>query len=377
MNHIGTDSCRQTEYRVAVPRWQLRDEIAFMIGTELKFLGHKPEYFFYYEDVPEGVDILLTFGPYGKILPIWQQAAARKADKRPIVIHWNTEGIPDLKIPTWWIKKAGSWRSRVGRLSHSKSSIARGLSGLPPLTWWDRMFFRYRYYGDYQYAYEKGWLDLLFDTSYIYTKVRSKAGLPTLYAPWGASPFWYKDLNLNRDIDVLWMGVRGTQRRSNILDRVTKELRSRGVNVHIADNEQNPFIFGDLRTRYLNRAKITLNITRTWYDDNFSRFVLAAPNRSLIVSEPVLQHCREFQKDVHYISTEIEDLSKTIIYYLENEEERQKIVESAYDFVTQELHFSGILKNMVRAAARCEDLQPAPVDWEFNLPEEGGRKAQL
>jgi hypothetical protein len=126
------------------------------------------------------------------------------------------------------------------------------------------------------------------------------------------------------------MGKRGTHRRSSILDRVHKELRSKGVNMYIADNEQNPFIFGDLRTRYLNRAKVTLNITRTWYDDNFSRFVLAAPNRSLIVSEPVLPHCREFQKTcpLHFITDR--SLSKSILYYLEHEDERQQIVKNAH-----------------------------------------------
>lgn len=371
----GNKPLHTSGFRVAIPRWELRDEIAFMIGSELKLLGHKPVYFFFYEDVPEAVDILLTFGPYGKILPIWQQAASRDQEIRPITIHWNTEGLPDLRIPPRMVDKLGSWRSRIGRLSYSRSSITRGLSRTPPLALSDRIFFRYRYYGDYQYAYERGWLNLLFDTSEIYTKIRSKSGLPTLYAPWGASTYWYKDLNLKRDIDVLWMGIRGTRRRSQILDRVTKELSPHGVTFHIADNQQNPFIFGDLRTRYLNRAKITLNITRTWYDDNFSRFVLAAPNRSLIVSEPVLPHCSEFQKDVHYVSAEIEDLSKTILYYLQHEEERQQIVESAYQFVTEELQFSKILEYMLQFALREGAQETAQAERKSPLQKGLGQEA--
>jgi hypothetical protein len=363
----GCESFHAPKYRVAIPRWEMRDEIAFMIGTELKFLGHKPVYFFFNEDVPEGIDILLTFGPYGPILPIWQQAAERKQSARPIVIHWNTEGIPDLRVPSWWIQKVASWRSAIGRLSFSGSAIQRSLSHMPPLSWWNRMGFRYRYYGDYQYAYEKGWLNLLFDTSDIYSKIRTQWGLPTEYAPWGISSFWYADLNLTRDIDVLWMGKRGTKRRSDILDKVSRELRSKGANIYIADNEQNPFIFGDVRTRYLNRAKVTLNITRTWYDDNFSRFLLAAPNRSLIVSEPVLQHCKEFQKDLHYIPSEIEALSKTILYYLEHENLRQQIVNNAHKLVTEELQFSKILENMIQAA-RCRIEEPASIGSKLQVP---------
>jgi hypothetical protein len=364
-----------TNYRIAIPRWEMRDEIALMIGKELKLLGHLPVYFFFYEDVPKDIDILLTFGPYGPILPIWQQAAERKSNPRPVVIHWNTEGIPDLRIPPIWIKKVGRYRSLIGRLGYSKSPFRRGLSHMPPLSWWDHVGFRYRYHGDYQFAYEKGWLNQLFDTSEIYTKIRSQLGLPTEYAPWGISSFWYEDLHLKRDIDVLWMGKRGTHRRSSILDRVHKELRSKGVNMHIADNEQNPFIFGDLRTRYLNRAKITLNITRTWYDDNFSRFVLAAPNKSLIISEPVLPHCREFQKDLHYIASPIEELSKSILYYLEHEDERQQIIENAYQFVIDELSFSSILENMLQIAARCEIREPSSIDSKFPLANGLGHKS--
>jgi hypothetical protein len=371
----ATESYPPIQFRVAIPRWELRDEIAFMIGSELKLLGHKPIYFFFYEDVPEDIDILLTFGPYGKILPIWQQAASRDQEVRPITMHWNTEGIPDLRMPPWLVEQVGSLRSSIGRLSYSRSSIARVFSRIPPLSWCDRIYFRYRYYGDYKYAYEKGWLHILFDTSAIYAKIRAQSGLPTFYAPWGASPYWYKDLNLERDIDVLWMGVRGTARRSHIIDKVTKVLRSQGAVIHIADNKENPFIFGDLRTRYLNRAKITLNVTRTWYDDNFSRFLLAAPNRSLIVSEPVLQHCREFQEGVHYVSAEIEDLSKTILYYLENEAERQQIVENAYQFVTQELLFSGILENMLQTAVRYGVQETVQKERKPPLPNGLGREA--
>lgn len=77
-------------------------------------------------------------------------------------------------------------------------------------------------------------------------------------APWGATPRWYADLGLERDIDVLWMGKRGSKRRSNLLDQVRKELDTVGVSIYVADNEENPFIHGDDRIRFLNRAKLPL-----------------------------------------------------------------------------------------------------------------------
>jgi spore maturation protein CgeB len=146
------------------------------------------------------------------------------------------------------------------------------------------------------------------------------------------------------------MGTRGSQRRSRILDQVFRELKLKGLNVYIADNEEKPFIFGEERTRHLNRAKITLNITRTWYDDNFSRFTMACSNRSLVVSEPVLPHCPEFKKNIHYVSAKIEDLANTIVYYLEHEEERRQIVDNAYELMMDKLKFEKSLRKMFAAA---------------------------
>lgn len=336
-------------YRVAVPVWADADDMTEMINYELRQLGHQAAGFSYTDPVPEDIDVLLTFGPYNKIIPIWAGVPLRESRQRPVVAHWNTEGMPDLRMPYRIVRWLGSTRSWVGRLSHSHSSLSRRLSTLPPFNWVDRRMNRYRYVGDYDYAYKKGWLHILADSSQIYGAVRSRAGIPTLYVPWGGSPVLYADLNLKRDIDVLWMGKRGTKRRSVILDQVCDELRPYGVKIHVADNEQNPFIFNGTRTEYLNRAKITLNITRTWYDDNFSRFALAAPNRSLIVSEPVLEHCSEFKANVHYVAAQIPELSKTILYYLEHEDERERIVDRAYNLVTAELRFYHGIKRIMDA----------------------------
>jgi hypothetical protein len=337
-------------YRVAVPEWVENDGITKMIGFELEQIGYNPVLFFFDSNIPEDVDYLLTFGPYNRILPIWQNNARIALSRRPVVIHWNTEGMPDLRIPPRVVRVLGAMRSKIGRMGYSGSVFDHFLYSIRPVSNIDQSYKRYRFHGDYEYACREGWLHVLSDTSHIYSQIRSKIGIPTLYAPWGASQRWYEDLDLERDLDVLWMGTRGSQRRSRILDQVFKELKLKGLNVHIADNEENPFIFGEERTRYLNRAKITLNITRTWYDDNFSRFTMACPNRSLVVSEPVLPHCTEFKENVHYVSAKIEDLANTIVYYLEHEEERRQIVDNAYELMMAELKFEKSLRKMFAAA---------------------------
>lgn len=66
--------------------------------------------------------------------------------------------------------------------------------------------------------------------------------------------------------------------------------------MYVVDNVENPFVFGEERLRLLNRLTITLNLLPTWYDHAFPyRFHLAAPNRSLVVSEPIPPHCPRYQ----------------------------------------------------------------------------------
>jgi hypothetical protein len=218
------------------------------------------------------------------------------------------------------------------------------------LTRYETRLLRFQNLGHYEYAYRRGWLHRLADTSAIYARLREKLSVPTVYAPWGGTTHWYANLGLERDIDVLWMGKHGSRRRSQLLSRICQELRSRGVRLHVADNVENPFIFGDERIQMLNRAKITLNLTRTWYDDNFSRFALAAPNGSLAVSEPLLPHSPEWQPGKHYIASPVKQLAQTIAYYLEHESERQMIAAAAYELVTTTLSFQNSVQRLVAAA---------------------------
>jgi hypothetical protein len=142
--------------------------------------------------------------------------------------------------------------------------------------------------------------------------------------------------------------------------------------MHFADGEENPFIFGDERIHYLNRSKITLNITRTWYDDNFSRIAIVAPNRSLVVSEQVLPHCPSLVAGTHYVAAKAEKLAETILHYLEDEEQRLRIVENAYQLVTTELLFRESIRSIMDAANRVYQSaradQRSPVLATLNLP---------
>ena len=357
---------------VAIPHGNERDGIAEVLSDELKALGYDPVLFQIGSHIPDNAKVVFSFGPYGKFLAIPRQLAKMDPDRKPIFVHWNTEGIPDLRIPWNLMSAIASWRSWLGRMQDSRSGSSR-IPGTEKLfSQIETRMLRFRYLGDYYYANRRGWVDIFADTSEIYAEIHRRHGLPTIVAHWGATPQWYKDLGLQRDIDVLWMGTRGTKRRSLLLDRVRDELAVHGVQIHVADGKENPFIFDDQRIYYLNRSKITLNITRTWYDDNFSRIALAAPNRSLIISEPVLPHCRSFIAGTHYVSVPVDSLAKSILYYLEHEEERLHIVENAYQLVTTNLVFRDSIKTIMDAADQMDRsngrINNRPIVDIYNLP---------
>jgi hypothetical protein len=339
----------QQVYNIAIVQWYERDEIAEAIHFELKQLGHNPFCFAANTAVPAEADIVFTFAPYGRFLPIVHQLNQLPPAKRPLLIHWNTEGVPDPRLPWRVTRLLGATRSWLERSTYHRRPSAIRNSFLALL---ESRMLRFRYVGDYYYAHKKGILNLFSDSSAVYARIHSQHGLPTLFVPWGSSPLWYDNLNLERDIDVLWMGNRQGERRSNLIDEVREGLRKHGIEMYVADGQENPFIFREERLALLNRAKITLNITRTWYDDNFSRFALAAPNRSLIVSERLLPHCPQYEAGVHYIATEPQNLANTIIYHLQNPDASIDIVDNAYKLSTSHLTFSNSIKKLLQAVDR-------------------------
>jgi hypothetical protein len=354
---------------VAIPCWNERDGITEVIADELSALGYQPVQFQIGSPIPETANVVFSFGPYGKFLTIPRQLAKMPTKEKPIFVHWNTEGIPDLRIPWKLMSSVSGWRSWLGRLQDSRNGSTRIQGTERIFSLIESRMSRFRYLGDYYYALRQGWLDIFADTSEVYADIHRQHGLPTIVAHWGATPRWYKDLGLERDIDVLWMGTRGSKRRSLFLDRVRSELESHGVRMHLADGKENPFIFGDERIYFLNRSKITLNITRTWYDDNFSRIALAAPNRSLVISEPVLPHCPSFIAGTHYVSVPVETLAETILYYLNNEEERLRIVDNAYELVTTKLVFRESIKSIMDAVNPVyQPIKQNPILGIYNLP---------
>jgi glycosyltransferase involved in cell wall biosynthesis len=342
--------------RVAVVQWGPHDGLTEALGRELVEQGHAVTPFLYDQPLPEAAEVVLTFAPYGPFLPIAQQVGRLPAARRPLLVHWSTEGFPDPRLPWAAIAGLGTARSWLGTQAASPSASRRRLAALRPVAWLNRRFFRFRYVGDTLHAWRRGWLSVYAEVSEMYAGIYRRHGLPAQFVPWGTSPLWHADLKLERDIDVLWMGKRRNGRRSGLLDRVRARLEPHGVKMYVADGVERPFIFGDERTRLLNRAKITLNVKTKWYNSGFTfRFHMVAGNRSLVVSEQFMPHVSRYQPGVHFAVAPPERLAETILYYLEHEDERRALAENAYQLATTELTLGNSVRALMRLAAETSE----------------------
>lgn len=333
---------RADTHRVGLIRWYDSDEISDMIRDELTRLGREVVQIRFDAPLPADLGILFSFGPLGPFWPLLRQLNDMPPARRPVLAHWGTEGMPSPRISGTVVRLAGAARAFLDRAVNG-----RGASYLhPPI----RRALRFRYFGEYRDATRRGLLNVLADSSILHVNLYERHGMPALFAPWGISPRCHADLGLERDIDVLWIGKRGSRRRARLLDRVRRDLRHYGVEMYVCDGEERPFVFGEERTRILNRAKVTINIARTWHDDNFSRFSFAIPNRSLIVSEVLLPHCPAYIPGRHYVSVPAAALAQTIHRYLKDDAARQRIVEEAYHFALTELRFTSSIELVLKAA---------------------------
>ncbi|MDX1384976.1 MAG: glycosyltransferase, partial [Thermoanaerobaculia bacterium] len=105
------------------------------------------------------------------------------------------------------------------------------------------------------------------------------------------------------------------------------------------------------RIRLLNRAKVTLNVARTWHDENSLRFCLAMPNGSLCVSETLQPHVPEYEPGVHYVAAAPDRLAEVARHYLEHEEARRPIVDRARQLMGELTMARSLARVMAEATA--------------------------
>jgi glycosyltransferase involved in cell wall biosynthesis len=280
-------------------------------------------------------DFVLGYGPHtweGSLLPTAQRLASYSRDKRPFFYWWFTEAIFRPKIPTQFVRIVSKLHAK-GNLRIAQSTAAREKLWAKGL---DRLFlqrhFRLRAIGEVYEFHSRGLLGGLAVTATSGAAYFRRHGFRPIVVPIGYHPiFQGRDLGLQRDIDVGFLARMSTKRRFRLLEQVRKDLEGRGIKMVVPTKE----LDGEERTRFLNRAKIILNIFQYPHDFVGLRFLLCAANKALLVSEPVLDQ-EPFVPGRHMIAVPIETIAETIEFYLSRERQRQEIVEQAHRLISEQ-----------------------------------------
>lgn len=323
-----------------VMAWNKVDELTRSLCMDLEFLGCQVSIFLHNEKLPANLDLVLVNGPYGSVVPLANQLIETPPAERPAFLFLMSEQLPNPSIPEWLRYWLGTIRSRLERLAYKKCDSG-SWQQRSWMRWATAVGTRFRYYGDLYWFHRSGILSMLVISSYWTGDFLRQRGFDPYVIPIGFTPDEWSSLQLERDVPVLWLGKMGSKRRERILNRIRSELEERGVPLLVIDGVENPYVFGEERTLLLSRTKIVLNLLREKWDDNSMRYALSMPRKALVITEPTLPHT-SFVPGKHLIEAPIDKLTDTIHYYIEHEDERQRIADQAYEEITRHPYLASL-----------------------------------
>ncbi len=288
-------------------------------------------------------DLVLGYGPYtldeGSILPVAKQLLDLPPAHRPLFAWWLTEGIPDPRFPDWFVNGASRLRLKADRLLEISLPSSRSR--------WRQFAFkghRLRIFGQLKWVKEQGLLDVLAVTSSSRAEYLRQRGLDPIVVPVGYDPVYGDDMNLDREIEVAFLGNTSAPRRRQLLPDLFDEFAKQGIQVLVENN-----IYEEDRTEFLNRSRILVNVLRAPQDFVGQRFMLAAANKALVISEPLNDHS-PFIPGQHLVMAPLDEIPEVARFYLANENKRQEIVDRAYRFVTEELTIANMVGRILAQA---------------------------
>jgi hypothetical protein len=192
----------------------------------------------------------------------------------------------------------------------------------------------------------EGIVDLLTVATKSYQAFLAEQGIAAEHIPVGYHPVHGHRLNLERDIDILFIGDLRVRRRQKIFRR----LEQQGLLVHAVGSYSDPRYWGESRTELLNRAKILLNLPRHSGLLADLRLILGMATGALVISEPVYLP-DPYEPGRHYVEAAIDDIANTARHYLADEEARRRIADVAHAFITEELTMKRSFTHLLDLAA--------------------------
>jgi glycosyltransferase involved in cell wall biosynthesis len=260
--------------------------------------------------------------------PALDRIRAIRREERPFVIVWHSEPLPfpksaGLRLAPMTVREIGKIVLRDRRVSdpYSNARHMRKLAG-------------------------EDTVDLLTVATRSYQAFLAEHGIASEHIPVAYHPVHGHLLNLERDIDVLFLGDLRVGRRKRIIRR----LQRQGLPVTALGDYSDPRYWGDARTELLNRSKVLLNIPRHPGLLADMRLILGMSTGVLVVSEPVYLP-DPFVPGTHYVEASLDEMAETTMRWLEDDDARAQMTARAHAFVTEELTLKQSFADLLKLAA--------------------------
>jgi hypothetical protein len=282
-------------------------------------------------------DVLLMWSNAGYFPRTLRRLRSTEKAERPVVAVMYTEPLPAPKasgLPRW--------------SGLNKAEIAKIL-----LRDWRRTDI-YSNARTLRSLMRDGIIDELFVLGGEQEEYAAEQGYRAHRYDYGYHPNFGNLMGLERDIDVLFIGETRQRRRKKFL----KKLRDAGIDVMVRGSwhKTEGALWGEERTRVLNRTKIVVHLQRYPGKVASKRYVLAMANGALVVSEPSYRP-DPFIEGVHFVSASIDEMPQVIRRYLSDTSERERITTVAHRFVTTELTWRQTMEKVVATIAESAHLQ--------------------
>jgi hypothetical protein len=248
--------------------------------------------------------------------------------ERPLVMVWHSEPLP-------FPGNSGFPQPRL-TLREIAKIVLRDMRATDAYT----NYFRLRQ------MHRREQIDLIIVSSRSRQSFLDEKGIPSKFIPLGFHEGMGRRRDLERDIDVLFIGTLDDTRHR----RAIRFLRSNGINVQAHGSWKSAELWGDTRTELINRTKIFLNVQRHPGQYSGYRMLLGMGNGAMVLSEPVHDPF-PYEPGVHYVSSTLESMPETILKYLSDDASRLAIAEAGYRFATESLTMEASMREMIASMA--------------------------
>lgn len=293
-------------------------------------------------------DFIISYGPMTP-MGLMIERLLRMRSRLPPLVFWFTEPIPppnsNLLMTYYLAKIRFSLEKYYGPILSSRLKKNRILmSVLKPAG-------RLRILGEMIKLKEEGILRLLCVFTKTIENFFKKYNFPVVQIPFGYHPLFGKNMNLERDIDVTFIGSTFDHRRKKIVKIIDEELNKRGIRFIIKDGSvERGSVYGQERTILLNRTRIVLGIMRQPWDDQVFRFLHAAPNGAMLLSEKILTtSLGPLIPDEHIGMMELSRIVDAIEFYLQKPEEILRITRNASELISSRLSIKETVAGVLAA----------------------------